>query len=112
MIAMRLAALALGLMLALAADAKSLRWSSQGDFLSAEPHARNEGINNLINDVIYERLTGRGKDLSIIPALRSSWEANVPTAWHFNLRRGVLLHDGKPLTADDVVFCVESVPYP
>ena len=69
MIAMRLAALLLCLVLAPAAGAKTLRWSSQGDFLTADPHARNEGINNLINDEVYERLTSRAKDLSIIPAL-------------------------------------------
>jgi len=36
----------------LAADAKALRWSSQGDYLTADPHGQNEGINNLINDEI------------------------------------------------------------
>jgi len=112
MIAMRLAALALGLVLAFAVDAKSFRWSSQGDYLSADPHARNEGINNLLNDEIYERLTSRAKDLSIIPALATSWEAKGPTLWRFNLRRGVVFHDGTPFTADDVVFSLERAQMP
>ena len=112
MIAMRLAALVLVLALAFAVDAKSLRWSSQGDYLSADPHARNEGINNLINDEIYERLTSRAKDLSIIPALATSWEAKGPTLWRFNLRRGVVFHDGTPFNADDVVFSLERAQMP
>jgi hypothetical protein len=32
-------------MVAAVADAATLRWSSQGDYLSADPHAQNEGIN-------------------------------------------------------------------
>ena len=44
-----LAALAAALVLAAApAAAKTFRWSSQGDFLTADPHAQNEGINNLL----------------------------------------------------------------
>ena len=45
-----IATIVVALMLASApADAKPFRWSSQGDFLTADPHAQNEGINNLIN---------------------------------------------------------------
>ena len=29
-----------------AVDAKTLRWSSQGDILTIDPHAQNEGLNN------------------------------------------------------------------
>ena len=42
------------------------RWSSQGDFLTADPHAQNEGLNNLINDHVYEHLTVRGKKLESV----------------------------------------------
>jgi peptide/nickel transport system substrate-binding protein len=36
--------------------------------------------------------------------LAESWEASPDAAsWTFNLRKGVEFHDGKPLTADDVV---------
>ena len=61
---MRLPALILAAGLALGglgmppdAVAKPLRWSSQGDFLTADPHAMNEGINNTILSHVYERLT-------------------------------------------------------
>ncbi len=94
------------------AGAATLRWSSQGDFLSADPHAQNEGLNNAINDGIYERLTARDKNLKLIPALDTSWEARTPTVWRFQLRRGVTFHDGTPFTADDVVFSVERAQLP
>ncbi len=109
---MRLAIAVLCLALASLAGAKSLRWSSQGDFLSADPHAQNEGINNLINSEIFERLTTRDKRLGLIPSLATTWQRTSPTVWRFTLRRGVVFHDGTPFTADDVVYSIERAKLP
>ena len=68
-------------------QAATLRWSSQGDYLSADPHAQNEGLNNALNDEIFERLTTRDKVLRLVPSLATSWEARSPTVWRFHLRR-------------------------
>jgi peptide/nickel transport system substrate-binding protein len=108
----RASALLFAIFFAATADAATLRWSSQGDFLSADPHAQNEGLNNGINDRIFERLTARDKDLKLIPSLATSWEARTPTVWRFHLRRGVAFHDGTPFTADDVVFSIERAQLP
>ena len=51
--ALALAALALALA-APAADAKTLRWSSQGDVATHDPHSQNESFNNSV-----PALTGR-----------------------------------------------------
>jgi hypothetical protein len=101
---MRFLAAACIVVACLAAEAKTLRWSSQGDYLTADPHGQNEGINNLINDEIYERLVMRGKKLELVPGLATSWEMAAPTRWRFHLRKGVVFHDGSAFTADDVVF--------
>ncbi|MEO8383883.1 MAG: ABC transporter substrate-binding protein [Betaproteobacteria bacterium] len=90
--------------LAASTQAAVFRWSSQGDFLTADPHAQNEGINNLLNDHVYEHLTVRGKKLEILPALAESWTKVNDLTWRFKLRQGVKFHDGSPFTADDVVF--------
>jgi len=109
---MRPLLLALCLLAATSAGAATFRWSSQGDYLSADPHAQNEGLNNNVNDFIFEKLTTRGKDLALQPALAVSWEAKSPTLWRFNLRKGVTFHDGTPFTADDVVFSIERAQLP
>src|SRR5258706_10250991 len=111
--AMRFAILLACLMAAcLGADARTLRWSSQGDYLSADPHGQNEGINNLINDEIYERLVVRGRKLELVPGLATSWEMLSPTRWRFYLRRGVTFHDCTSFTADDVVYSIERAQLP
>ncbi len=94
------------------ADAATLRWSSQGDYLSADPHAQNEGLNNNLNDEIFERLTTRAKDLTLRPSLATSWEERSPTVLRYHLRKGVRFHDGTPMTADDVVFSFERAQLP
>jgi len=90
-----------------AADAKTLRWSSQGDILTMDPHSQNEGLNNGFSDQIYEPLVTRGKDLKIEPCLALSWDRVSPTVTRFKLRPNVKFHDGTPFTADDVVFTIQ-----
>jgi peptide/nickel transport system substrate-binding protein len=103
---------AIALAACLGSQAAVFRWSSQGDYLSADPHAQNEGLNNLMNDAVFERLTAWDKSLGLIPSLATSWEMLGPTKWRFHLRHGVTFHDGTPFTADDVVFSIERAQLP
>ncbi len=86
------------------AQGKTLRWSTQGDAATLDPHSQNETFNNSQNNLVYETLVMRGKDMKIKPALAVSWTNTSPTTWVFKLRKGVKFHDGTPMTADDVVF--------
>ena len=85
---------------------KTLRWSSQGDIATHDPHAQNESFNNQFNGQIYEQLLVRDKKMKPIPSLATEWKQTSPTTWVFKLREGVLWHDGSKFTADDVVFSV------
>ncbi|MEO1442796.1 MAG: ABC transporter substrate-binding protein, partial [Chloroflexota bacterium] len=55
---------------------------------------------------IWSPLTSWNADMSALsPQLATEWSANEDsTIWTFNLREGVLWHDGEEFTADDVVF--------
>src|SRR5689334_6344110 len=57
------------------AEAKSLRWASQGDALTLDPHAQNEGPTSAMNAHVYEPLISRDPSLSKVPALALSWKA-------------------------------------
>jgi peptide/nickel transport system substrate-binding protein len=84
------------LVLAACAQAATLRWSAAGDYLSADPHAQNEGTNNLINDEIFERLIAYDKQLGTIPSLATAWEQTSPRTWRFSLRKGVSSTTARP----------------
>jgi peptide/nickel transport system substrate-binding protein len=86
------------------ASAKTIRIGNQGDALSMDPHSLNESLQLSVTGNVYEGLTGRNKDLSLAPLLATSWAQTSPTVWRFNLRKGVVFHDGSPFTADDVIF--------
>ncbi len=90
--------------ISLVASAQTLRVADQGDALSMDPHSLNETLQLSVDGNMYEGLTGRNKDLSLAPALATSWKQTSPTVWRFELRKGVQFHDGTPFTADDVVF--------
>src|SRR3954453_15504219 len=105
----RLIAFAVLFLVAVCADAKTLGWSSQGDYLTADPMAQNELLTNSINGHVYESLVMRGKKLEILPGLAESWKQTNPTTWVFNLRRGVKFPDGSEFTADDVVFSIKRL---
>ena len=104
--AARAAALILLLAGTAAADAKTLRYSSQGDITTLDPHANNEGFTNAFLDNVFDTLATRGKDLKVEPSLALSWQAVDATTTRFKLRPDVKFHDGTPFTADDVVFSV------
>ena len=94
------------------AAAQTLRWSSQGDPQTLDPHAQNEGLTNSMNQQVYERLVGRDRQLDFVPSLATEWQQTAPTVWRFKLRPGVKFHDGTPFTADDVVFSVRRASEP
>jgi peptide/nickel transport system substrate-binding protein len=98
-----------GIALALAAsggEAKTLRWSSQGDIATMDPYAHTESFTSNMHHHIYDPLVRRNKDLQIEPALALSWSIEAPDRWRFKLRPGVTFHNGNAFTADDVVASV------
>lgn len=46
--------------------------------------------------------------MKLKPWLATEWEAKSETSWEFTLREGVTFHNGKPLTADAVVYSFEE----
>ena len=101
---------ALAALLALAgtgmAQAQTLRWASQGDPQTMDPHSQNESMTNMMNGQVYEKLVTRDRQLNIVPGLATSWEQTGPLTWRFKLRPNVKFHDGAAFTADDVVFSI------
>ena len=107
-----LCAAALAAVCAAGVHAQTLRWASQGDPQTMDPHSQNESMTNMMNGQVYERLTSRDKKLVIVPGLATSWEQVGPLLWRFKLRPGVKFHDGSPFTADDVVFSIQRGQQP
>lgn len=60
-----------------------------------------------------EFLVYDGPDLRLRPMLATSWEPNKDgSVWTFKLREGVKFHDGRVMTADDVVASIDRLADP
>ena len=90
-----------------AVQAQTLRWTSASDLLTLDPVAQDEALTGAFNGQIYQVLVGRDKQLRFVPELASEWKQIGPLQWRFKLREGVRFHDGRPFTADDVLFSVQ-----
>ena len=105
-------ALSAALLVPMAVQAKTLRWASQGDILTLDPHAQNEGLNIAASSYVYEPLVQYEKDFKITPALATEWETPSDTLWRFKIREGVKFHDGSDFTAEDAVFSIHRAMAP
>lgn len=94
------------------AMAKPLKWASQGDIMTLDPHSQNEGLNITANLFVYDSLVRYDKDFNVIPWLAESWEQINPTTLRFKLRDGIKFHDGAPFSAEDVKFSIERAAAP
>jgi peptide/nickel transport system substrate-binding protein len=95
-----------------APEAKTLRWASQGDILTFDPHSQNEGLNNTANSYIYEALLQYNEKFELEPGLATSWKLDTPLIWRFEIRKDVKFHDGTLLTAADVEFSLQRAMAP
>ncbi len=80
---------------------------------SLDPHLHDEASTHSILGHIYDTLIAFNGDARLQPALAESWENPDDLTWRFQLRPGVVFHDGRPLEAADVVASLErarSVP--
>ena len=104
---MGFAVAALTSVLAISAQANTLRMADSTDIAAMDPHSMTESNTIGFLNHVYEGLVRYNKELAVEPALATSWEFVEPTRLRFTLREGVTFHNGNPFTAEDVVASLE-----
>ena len=103
-IAARAATAVLALLLPLAAGAQTLDIATDQSPVGLDPHVATAFSTALIDSNIYEGLTGIDKDLRVVPALAASWTVSPDgLVYTFALRSNATFHNGRAMTAQDVV---------
>jgi peptide/nickel transport system substrate-binding protein len=66
-----------------------------------------------LSRLIFSGLVARGSGDSYVPDLASAWTVDsTGRTWTFTLRPGATWQDGQPVTADDVVFTINTIKDP
>jgi peptide/nickel transport system substrate-binding protein len=104
--------LVIAVMTSIPVPAKTLRYATQDEPQTLDPHSAQLAVTTRVLASVYEGLVGRDQNFSLVPWLAVSWSQPDAKTWRFKLRPGVRFHDGAPFTADDVVFSVERVLSP
>jgi len=77
------------------------------------PFVAYTSIGQYVKDNVYEPLVMFDQKGEIHPWLAESWKPNANSSeWTFKIRRGVKFHDGKELTANDVVWSAKHIMNP
>lgn len=58
---------------------------------------------------LYDTMFRQAPNGTVTPGVVETAEANADaTVWTFKIRQGVTFHDGRPLTADDIVYTIQN----
>ncbi|MBA2520800.1 MAG: ABC transporter substrate-binding protein [Chloroflexia bacterium] len=91
----------------------AITWAIESDPVNLIPYGAVAGANMWGKEPMYDSLLAWDTDLQIIPALAESYEAAADgTSYTFQLREGVVFHDGRPFTSADVVYSLELAMNP
>jgi len=83
---------------------------SIGDASNLIPMLATDAPSHEISSLVYSGLVKYDKNLSIVGDLAETWEISPDgLTITFHLRKGVKWHDGKPFTANDVLFTYETI---
>lgn len=95
------------------ADPTTYRRPLGNEPATLDPARINDIYSLPVTQQIFDGLVSFDQTLAITPALAQFWKASRDgLTWTFSLRRGVRFHDGREVTADDVVFSFTRILNP
>lgn len=80
-----------------------------GEVLDFDPAQSASQVTWEIQSVIYESLVFLDDNLQPVPGLAESWDTPDDRTYVFHLRQGARFHNGREMTADDVVFSLNRL---
>jgi len=109
----RLAALFLSLLLfascAHRPDPATVVMAIENSPTNLDPRIGTDAQSERIAMLLFDSLLRRDEHFNLQPSLAVSWEIPDPLTYIFHLRAGVRFHDGRPLTARDVKWTIDSM---
>jgi peptide/nickel transport system substrate-binding protein len=73
-----------------------------------DPRVGTDAQSERIDSLLFDSLVRKDEHFNIVPAAADSWEIPDPQTYIFHLHHGIQFHDGRPLTARDVKWTLDS----
>ncbi|MBL8837576.1 MAG: ABC transporter substrate-binding protein [Alphaproteobacteria bacterium] len=86
-----------------------VRVGTDVDAQSLDPRLQRETTGYRVINLVYSGLVQLDAQLNPVADLAERWENPDPRTWIFHLRRNAKFHDGRPVTAADVVFTYRTI---
>jgi peptide/nickel transport system substrate-binding protein len=74
-----------------------------------DPRVGTDAQSERIDELLFDPLVHRDEHFNMQPWVAERWEIPDPRTYVFHLRRGIRFHDGRPLTARDVKWTLDSI---
>ena len=107
-----IATLAAILSLARPVAGSEFRIGYPSDIVTEDPAEHRDRWTEIILGNVFDRLLTRDPSMRLVPEISEVWKQVAPQIYEFRLRSGIRLHDGRELTAEDVVFSFERLTTP
>lgn len=83
------------------------------DPLGFDPHQMHALSSYQIAAQLFNGLTRINREGTVVPDLAESWEVSEDgLTWTFRLRHGIVFHNGRAVTAEDVKYSIERIKDP
>jgi len=81
----------------------TLTLAAEADIVQTDPHRTVTMIDGCVMQLVCESLVETDRNYKNLPGLAHSWDVSDDgLTWNFYLRKGVLFHNGREMTAEDV----------
>lgn len=77
--------------------------------VNLDPRVGTDATGARLSELIFSSLVKKNERSELDPDLATHWEIPTPTTYVFHLRPNVRFHDGRPVTAKDVLYTFNSV---
>jgi peptide/nickel transport system substrate-binding protein len=95
-----------------AGDAFRVAIAGRGSRDRLDPHVQPQFVDQLRSRALHDTLVGYSPAMTPVPRLAESWESDATgTRWRTRLR-AARFHDGRPVTADDVLYSFRRMADP
>ena len=86
-----------------------LKVATDDTAIGLDPHLSLTNSTFTFTEHVYDTLLRFNYKGQLEPSLAVSWKQPNPTTYIFNLRKGVKFHNGREMTADDVVYSFKRI---